>query len=74
MEFAGGRQILVECIGTRRFVVLKSYSDKLKKGNKFSAISFVVGSQACFAVDSPNGKEIYEYQTRPIEHLELIIG
>lgn len=74
MEFAGGLQILVKCIGTKRFIVEKSYSDNLKKGNKFSAISFVVGSQACFAVDSPNGKEIYEYQTRPIEHLELIIG
>lgn len=74
MEFAGGRQIQVKCTGTQRFVVEKSYSDKLKKGNYFSAISFVVGSQACFAVDSPNGKEIYEYQTRPIEHLELIKG
>lgn len=77
MEFAGGRQILVKCIGTqgtRRFVVEESYSDKLKKGYKFSAISFAVGSRACFAVDSPDGKEIYEYQTRPIERLELIIG
>lgn len=73
LEFADDLQILVKCIGQQLFLVLDSYSDRLKKGDRFSAISFAVGSQACFSINSSFSEEFIEYQTRPIKNLKLII-